>query len=397
MARKKAEAFIKQRPFIMVYLDFLTSDILENCYQKIIYIYLKLFANANGECFPSIKRLAYLTKISINKVKSTLNELIQIGLVKKEHRTRPDGGTDSNLYTIHDSSETWGIEGRPDGKRPFIKVYKDFLENNQLDNCYQKLVYICLGKFADEKQECFPSIKKLAELAGIGISKVKSTLNELKQKGMIDKKNRRRRDGGKNSNLYTLIYNLKGKLNIGNSKKVNDSMDDYEAVNEKELDSALAKKQRQALNPKIIDNYTIPNPQVCQEAEKYTLEKIYEIFHYDNIINDNPDYKDDIDAVMDVLYDTLNTTSPTITIIGECKPTNVVIGKLMKLDEWSIMYAINQFKKQDDQRIKNPKAYMRTVLYNAASGGFNLDLSNQVAYDMAHWHENPNNPNRDGE
>lgn len=396
MARKKAEAFIKQRPFIMVYLDFLTSDILENCYQKIIYIYLKLFANANGECFPSIKRLAYLTKISINKVKSTLNELIQIGLVEKKHRTRPDGGTDSNLYTIHDSGETWGAESRPDGKRPFIKVYKDFLENNQLDNCFQKLVYICLGKFADARRECFPSIKKIAELAGIGISKVKSTLNELKQKGMIDKKNRWKRDGGKNSNLYTLLYDLKEKLNIGNSKKANDSIDD-ETVNEKELDSAPAKVQRQALKHQKVTNYTIPNPEVCQGAEKYTLEQIHEHFNYDIIINDNSTYKDDIDAVIDILYDTLNTTKPTVMIGGESKPTNVVIGRLMKLNEWSIMYAIEQFRKQDGQRIKNPQAYMRTILYNAASGGYSLDLENQVVYNEAHWHENPNNPNRKGE
>ncbi len=122
MKRRKAKATIKQRPFIMVYQDFLESDVLKNCYQKVIYIYLKLFADAEGRCCPSIKRLAGLTKISVNKVKSTLNELVQMGLVDKEHRTRPDGGTDSNLYTIYDSRETWGVgtEGLSRGRTVFI-------------------------------------------------------------------------------------------------------------------------------------------------------------------------------------------------------------------------------------------------------------------------------------
>ena len=390
MARKKVEAIINQRPFIMVYQDFLESDILKNCYQKVIYIYLKLFADAEGKCFPSVKRLAKLTRISINKVKSTLKELIQMGLVRKEHRIRPDGGTDSNLYTINDSSETWGAGDRPDGKRPFVKVYKDFLENDRLDSCHQRLIYIYLGKFANAKQECFPSVKKLAGLTKIGISKVKSTLNELKEKGMIDKKNRWRKDGGKNSNLYTLLYNFKKKLNKSDNKEVDGNMDDYGAVKEKGLDSEPAKEQNQALKSIHIDNYTKPNPQDCQE--KYSREKIHEYFGYDSIIARSPLCKADVDSVMDILHDTLNTTKPTITVNGDSKPNRVVIGALMKLDEEAILYAIKQFEKQSaEQRIKNPKAYMLTILYNAATGGFNLDIKNQVAYDMRHWDEDLSN------
>ena len=64
----------------------------------------------------------------------------------------------------------------------------------------------------------------------------------------------------------------------------------------------------------------------------------------------------------------------------------------MKLDEEAILYAIKQFEKQSaEQRIKNPKAYMLTILYNAATGGFNLDIKNQVAYDMRHWDEDLSN------
>lgn len=394
MAQKKAKAIIDQRPFIMVYQDFLESDVLKSCYQKIMYIYLKLFADSEGKCFPSVKRLARLTRISINKVKSTLKELIQMGLVSKEHRVRSDGGTDSNLYTIDDSSETWGAEKRPDGKRPFVKVYRDFLENDQLDSCQQRLIYIYLGKFANAKQECFPSVKKLASLANIGISKVKSTLNELKEKGMIDKKNRWRKNGGKNSNLYTLLYNFKKKLKLNkcDSIEVNKDMDDHRVVKEKRLESAsYAKEQNQALNSMDIDYYTKPNPQDCQGVERYSLKFIQEYFHYDNIVIDNPMYKDDIDSVMDVIYDTLNTTKPMIMVNGDQKLSRIVASSFMKLDEWSIIYAIQKFETQTDH-IRNPKAYMRSILYNLATGGFNLGLKNDVKHNEAHWDDDSDNP-----
>lgn len=395
MARKKAEAVLTQRPFVMVFQDFLDSSILTNCYQKILYIYLKLFADANGKCFPSIKQLVKLTKISINKVKSTLCELIEMGLVTKEHRTRADGGTDTNLYTINDTQETWGARARTDGKRPFVKVYKDFLYNEQLETCQQKLIYIYLGKFADVNQQCFPSIRKLAEVASIGITKVKSTIKELKEKGLINKENRWRKDGGKNSNLYTLLYNIKGKFNNCDRTEMADSID-YTDENEKELDSTPAKVKNQALNKNHIDNYTSLNPNDCQE--KYTLNFIHKFFGYDSIIARTPLSKADVDSVMDILYDTLNTTRPIITVNGDSKPRAVVVGALMKLDEEAILYAIEQFGKQSGgQRIKNPKAYMRSILYNAATGGFNLDLKNQVEYDKRHCDGDSSNPGSDSE
>ena len=196
-----------KRPFIKVNPDFLESDVLKDCYQKVVYIYLKALADVDGRCSPSLKGLSRLTKISTNKVKTTINELIQLGLVEKEHRITADGGTDSNLYTIYNLSEIWGTGEHPNGKKAFFKVYQDFFENGQLDSCHQKLIYICLGKFADEREECSPSIRELSELTKIGVSKVKLTLKELEQKGMIDK--RRIKIDNVNRNLYILLYNLR--------------------------------------------------------------------------------------------------------------------------------------------------------------------------------------------
>ena len=124
MARPKIKSATDQRPFIMVYQDFLESDLLDNHYQKLVYVYLKKFADSKNQCFPSVKTLSKLTKISVNKVKLTLAELEQKGVISKENRTRPDGGKSSNLYTLYDFKELWNA-GSSEEVAAVVDEYED--------------------------------------------------------------------------------------------------------------------------------------------------------------------------------------------------------------------------------------------------------------------------------
>ena len=284
-------------------------------------------------------------------------------------------------------------------QRPFIMVYQDFLESDLLDNHYQKLVYVYLKKFADSKNQCFPSVKTLSKLTKISVNKVKLTLAELEQKGVISKENRTRPDGGKSSNLYTL-YDFKELWNAGSSEEVAAVVDEiseaklvaelkargYTVIKEKEPDTLQAdqsdNESSTQLNQFDIVNTTI-NSKESQEVERYSLVEIRAFYDYDIMVNDNPFSKNDIDSVMDILHTNLNTTKKTIRIGGEDKPAMVVISKLMKLTYSEIMYAIDKFKEQTE-RIKNPTAYMLTLLYNAKEQ-MNLDISNQVQHDMYNW------------
>lgn len=282
-------------------------------------------------------------------------------------------------------------------QRPFIMVYQDFLESELLDNHYQKLVYIYLKKFADSKNQCYPSVKKLSKLTKISVHKIKITLAELEDKGIIAKKNRTRPDGGKSSNLYTL-YDFKELWNAGSSEEVAAVIDGiqekymiealtakgYYVTKEKGLASEPTKAHTQApqLNQFDIVN-TTTNSGESQDLERYTLDQIKQLFDYDIMIQDNPYRQQDIDSVMNILYTTMNTTKATIRISGEDKPSMVVIGKLMKLSYSEIIYAIEKYQEQTE-RIKNPTSYMLTLLYNAKEQ-MNLDITNQVSHDMAHW------------
>ncbi len=284
-------------------------------------------------------------------------------------------------------------------QRPFILIYQDFLESELLDNHYQKLVYIYLKKFADSNNQCFPSIKKLSRLTKIGTTKVKQTLAELEEKGIISKVNRNRTDGGKTSNLYTL-YDFAEIWKVGSSENTAAVAEEvseakmiaalkergYKVIKEKEPDTLSTDQSSNASSTKFnqfdVVNTTI-NSSGSQEKERYSLEEIKLLYDYDTMIEDNPLYKKDIDSVMDILHTNLNTTKKTIRINGEDKSAMIVISKLMKLTYSEVMYAIEKFKEQTD-RIKNPTSYMLTLLYNAKEQ-MNLDITNQVSHDMYNW------------
>lgn len=285
-------------------------------------------------------------------------------------------------------------------QRRFTLVYNDFLESDIL-NYYEKMVFIALKKFADnDTMRAFPSLKTIHGITGISLSQVRRSIEHMEQLGVISVEHRTDKEKGHQSNIYTLY-------DYAEIWKVDSSNDDVAAVvdeiseaklvaelkargytvtKEKEPDTLQAdqsdNESSTQLNQFDIVNTTI-NSKESQEVERYSLVEIRAFYDYDIMVSDNPFAKNDIDSVMDILHTNLNTTKKTIRIGGEDKPAMVVISKLMKLTYSEIMYAIDKFKEQTD-RIKNPTAYMLTLLYNSKEQ-MNLDISNQVQHDMYHW------------
>lgn len=289
-------------------------------------------------------------------------------------------------------------------ERKFVKVYHDFL-HSELLTADEKIIFIALKSFIDFSQdvvagtqgEVFPTIKTLQSMTGWGNKKVVNIIKELVKKGIVKKVQR----GLTKSNIYILsdyatmwacddIEELKeiaenqGVKHLTPEEHIEalERMGYKVQIKEKELASEPTKEQKQAINnTDLYKNDDTTNQPKSQE--KYTIEQVKVFYDYEIMLIDRPAYKTDIDAVINILYDTLNTTKDTIRVQGEDKPAAVVISKLMKLDYLEIMYAIDKFSKQTE-RIKNPPAYMLTLLYNAKEQ-MNLDICNQVQHDMYHW------------
>ena len=285
-------------------------------------------------------------------------------------------------------------------QRKFTIVYNDFLESDLLDK-HEKLIYIAIKRFADnDTLKAFPSLKTLHKITGISIRWIKKSIEHMEQLGVISVEHREDDEKGHQSNLYTL-YDYAEIWNVGSSENdvaaVADEISEaklvaelkargYTVIKEKEPDKTEPTKvtvePSTKLNQFDIVNTTI-NSEKCQELERYTIDQIRQIFDYDILVNDKPLLQRDIDSVFSILHTALNTTKETIRVSGEDKPTMIVIGKLMKLDYSEIMYCIEKYSEQTE-RIKNPTAYMLTLLYNAKEQ-MNLDISNQVQHDMYNW------------
>ena len=222
----------------------------------------------------------------------------------------------------------------------------------------------------------------------------------MEQLGVISVEHREDDEKGHQSNIYTL-YDYAEIWNVGSSENdvaaVADEISEaklvaelkargYTVIKEKEPDKTEPTKvtvePSTKLNQFDIVNTTI-NSEKCQELERYTIDQIRQIFDYDILVNDKPLWQRDIDSVFSILHTALNTTKETIRVDREDMPTKVVIDKLKKLDYSEIMYCIEKYNEQTD-RIKNPTAYMLTLLYNAKEQ-MNLDISNQVQHDMYNW------------
>lgn len=61
MAKKKFQTATDQRHFVMLYHDFLESDLLKTSYEKMLFIALKKFADSKNQCFPSLNKLSEIS------------------------------------------------------------------------------------------------------------------------------------------------------------------------------------------------------------------------------------------------------------------------------------------------------------------------------------------------
>ena len=121
------------------------------------------------------------------------------------------------------------------------------------------------------------------------------------------------------------------------------------------------------------------NPYQQEVTEQYPMGYLKELYKANDLILMGVSDAD-VEMVMDILYDAVNTTKKTIRVNREDKPSEVVRSRLLKLQCMDIMYAIDQYHKQTTE-IRYQKAYMLSILYDARGQG-HLDYSNQVQHDL---------------
>ena len=284
-------------------------------------------------------------------------------------------------------------------ERRYVKVYNDFLSTANLTT-EEKIVYIALKSFVtygQDEGQAFPSMETLCRLTSMSRPRATRAITSLIRKGVVKKKRR----GLTKSNIYTLYDNAamwtaeseeemhdlaESSITLSSQEMIEElkRRGAVEIVTEKKEPASGTDQSSEAstsfdkLNIVLTTYNSTTDTSGCQE--RYSLANVRELFDYAVLINDKRCSTSDLDSVMNILHDTLNSTKSTIRVSGENKPAMVVIGKLMKLSYEEILYAIRKFNERTD-RISNPRAYMLTILYNAREQ-MNLDITNQVQHDM---------------
>lgn len=118
------------------------------------------------------------------------------------------------------------------------------------------------------------------------------------------------------------------------------------------------------------------------QAEDYEIarEVFKEQIDYDAIAMDKKHHIDILDAIVDLVVETLVSKKNTVCISGEDVPIEIVRNKFNKLKMLTIEYVIDCMVNNTTE-IKNPKKYLLASLYNANSYE-GLYWTNQVNHDM---------------
>lgn len=278
-------------------------------------------------------------------------------------------------------------------QRAFTMVYNDFLHSNLLEPS-EKLLYIYLKMHAGSGTgQSFPSLATLARETGMSKRTVQRWLSEMEDKGVIAIEHRQSSRGNQ-SNLYTIrdqakLWNAKDKSemqSIASGQKDEELIEylkgkGYE-ITKKELPSGTDQSSDESTSSKLGVVTTIDNSTVTyvESQERYSMDDVKALFDYALLASDKRLNIDDVDAVMQILYDVLNTSKSTIRVAKQNKPAMVVVGKMMKLTSEEIHYAIQKYNSVTE-KISNPTAYMLTLLYNAKEQ-MTLDVTNQVNHDL---------------
>lgn len=266
------------------------------------------------------------------------------------------------------------VEEDSDYHDRFIMLYEDFLQAAHNLSSSEFFVLIMLKKFANYKtDDAWPSVATLMRLTGLSKPTVLSALKGLNDKNVVVIK--KRYDPEKKmyrSNLYHIVSNPKNwKISKDEIKKVPDSMTLVRQNQTKVVESDN--------NVVYLQEKDTILTGLCQSpSEKYDMEWLHDHYDYDALI-DVID-QSDADMLMYYIHDIVNAKQKTMTIEGTALRSEVVIQRILELNHEDLEFVIDKFK-STTKKIRNTKAYIRTILYNAKAQR-NAEIKNTLHRDF---------------
>ena len=271
----------------------------------------------------------------------------------------------------------------------------------------------------------------LAALANDGIDSVRAGIKELEDTGYINRKRTRDEHGRMSKNEYVVYERpednpefltkqsekAKNPIQLKNQSKSRNNTNGYVTQKAPSLENPMMDKQQ--TDSPYLENPTMENPTLEKPMlEKPTLENpmtnkilnilntkelsteiinqsyqsisrpetthnetidmideniisaykalIYKNIEYEDIVAQNEKEKQKIDEIVDNMIEMMCCTSPYMRIGGKEQPTSLVQGRVMKIDSTCIEYILLCLHR-NTTKVRNIKAYLQTVIFNAPS------------------------------
>ncbi len=106
----------------------------------------------------------------------------------------------------------------------------------------------------------------------------------------------------------------------------------------------------------------LENDEMGQRKQYY--EYFREKLEYEILVSRHPYDRETLDAIMELIVDTVCTNRKMIRIASDDKPAEVVKSKFMKLDSEHISFVLDCIKKNTTD-VRNTKQYLLATIYNA--------------------------------
>lgn len=176
-----------------------------------------------------------------------------------------------------------------------------------------------------------------------------------------------------NENNKTKAETLEKSLISQNDKSLNSQNDKSGIVKMTNPDLSKRRTNNTKYN-KTKMNQTEINPSINQKANsnekmdglEYSETFVKKLVDYESLIKTDETIIEDVDGIIDIISDVLNSKNSEIKVNGEDKPINVVRSRYLKLNMFHLLYVLESLSGYS-KKIMDPKAWMITALYNAPS------------------------------
>ena len=238
------------------------------------------------------------------------------------------------------------------------------------------------------------TLEGLAQLNKEKIDAIRAAVKELETAGYIERSRERDSKGRLGDTIYTIFEQPKPPT-LENPTLENPTLDNPILDNPtlgKPTQGNPMQLNTNRLNTNLSStesiNPSLPPLRGSNRSEAMSIQRMdtYRDIIRDNIgydrLMDDPRYNDTLPEIVELITDTICGSRKSIRIAGAEYPIEAVRSRLLQLNQEHIEFVLNAMQR-NTTHIKNMKAYLLTVLYNAPLT-ITSSYESQANYDAVH-------------